>query len=109
MEVFNTTFGPCQSFQPSISNIMLKIDDAEARVRWVYINVAKIEQESRLAALEEAKKKREMDEVQVNGRSLAYNTRFMLKWTSSIVLFSNQGATKKILKKLCVTSSFIVR
>jgi len=63
-EIYGSTFGPCNAFLPTIHNIMIQITDADKKIRWVSVNVAKLEQDIRQARLEELKKKREADEVQ---------------------------------------------
>ncbi len=56
VEVYNSFFGICTSFQSSIQNIMLNIPDSDQKIKWFAINVAKLEQDIRQQLQEDAKK-----------------------------------------------------
>jgi hypothetical protein len=49
-----------QVIGPTISEIMLNIEGSGEKIKWLCINVAKIEEEQRIVLLEERKKKEEM-------------------------------------------------
>ena len=63
VEVYNSFFGSCASYTQNIQSFMLSVDDAEDKVSWLTINVAKIVQDTTAALQEEAKKKRETDDA----------------------------------------------
>jgi hypothetical protein len=57
-------FGNCQVILPTINQLMLSVDDAEDKIKWLVINVAKLEEEQRHLLAEEEKKKTDMENVQ---------------------------------------------
>jgi hypothetical protein len=63
-EVYCGFFGNCQVILPTINSLMLSIDDSEDKIKWLVINVAKLEEEQRLLLAEEEKKKAEIESVQ---------------------------------------------
>lgn len=63
-EVYCGFFGNCQVILPTINSIMLSIDDSEDKMKWLVINVAKLEEEQRHLLAEEEKKKNDMENVQ---------------------------------------------
>jgi len=63
-EVYCGLFGNCQVILPTINSLMLSVDDAEDKIKWLVINVARLEEEQRLLLQEEEKKKTEMENVQ---------------------------------------------
>jgi hypothetical protein len=48
-EIFSSWFGPCQVIAPTIGNIMMKIDDAENKIHWLVLNLAKLEEDQKIA------------------------------------------------------------
>src|SRR5690242_19463415 len=63
VEIYCGAFGNCQVVLPTINQIMLTIDDADDKLKWLVINVAKLEEEQRHLLAEEEKKKAEMESV----------------------------------------------
>lgn len=63
-EVYSNSFGNCTAILPTINNIMINIEDAENKVKWLLINVAKLEEEQRHLLLEEEKKKKEQENME---------------------------------------------
>ena len=60
VEVYCSWFGQCQVIGPTISSIMLDVEGSQEKIKWLCINVAKIEEEQRILLMEEQKKKEEM-------------------------------------------------
>lgn len=63
-EVYSGFFGNCQVILPTINTLMLNIDDSDDKIKWLVINVAKLEEEQRHMLAEEEKKKADMENVQ---------------------------------------------
>ena len=63
VELFSSSFGNCQVILPTINSVMTNTPEAEKKVRWLTVNVAKLEEEQRLA--EESEQKKE-DEISGN-------------------------------------------
>ena len=60
VEVYSTSFGSCQVILPTINSIMTNMGEgAEGRVKWLTINVGKLEEEQKAAEEEERKKQSE--------------------------------------------------
>src|SRR5437879_5849982 len=60
-EVFGPSFGACQVLLPAINNTMLAIDDAENKLKWLVLNVAKLEEDQKQLLAEEDKKRVEAE------------------------------------------------
>jgi hypothetical protein len=59
VEVFSSAFGPCQVVAPMIHSIMLQYDDPMSKIKWLQINVAQLENDSRQKYLQQQNKKHE--------------------------------------------------
>mmetsp|Transcript_19130 Transcript_19130/g.37767 ORF Transcript_19130/g.37767 Transcript_19130/m.37767 type:complete len:882 (-) Transcript_19130:2885-5530(-) len=63
VEVYSSWFGSCQVIAPTINSIMMSITDADAKIKWPVINIAKLEEEQRELMMDEEKKKQELASV----------------------------------------------
>ena len=56
VEVFSSSFGSCQVILPTINSIMTNTPDSDQRIRWLTLNVGKLEEEQKAKEDEEQKK-----------------------------------------------------
>ena len=72
VEVYSSSFGACQVILPTINSIMTNMGEgAEGKVKWLTINVGKLEEEQKVADDQEQKKQSEqqMDAADKRGKT----------------------------------------
>ena len=57
VELYCSTFGSCNVILPTINNIMVNIDNSSEKLKWLTVNIQKLEDEQKLLLLEENKKR----------------------------------------------------
>lgn len=61
VEIYSSSFGQCHAIAPTINQIMLSIDDADNKVKWLQMDIRKVEEAQRNAMEEEQKKRADLE------------------------------------------------